>query len=364
MDGIYIHIPFCASKCPYCDFYSLVSDEAVRESYKNKVIEAIESCPFELHADTVYFGGGTPNLMGEKFLLEILDAASKKFNLSSESEITLEANPSFQDLDMFQNLKKGGFTRISFGVQSSNNETLKILGRRHNFEEAVSAVYSAKEAGFQHISVDLMMSVPSQTKENLLKDIDNFSRLPVDHISSYLLKLEPGTPFYKRYPDPDEDLAADSYLLAVEALEKKGFHQYEISNFSKSREARSRHNLKYWLLDDYLGIGPSAHSLIKGKRFYFDRNLKGFLNAENVWEQTKFESVGNTEEEKIMLNLRLTDGLNLKSLKNDTSQLRKKCEKFAKIKMGKLEGDTFSLTPQGFLLSNCIIEECIESYEE
>ena len=364
MDGIYIHIPFCASKCPYCDFYSLVSDEALRESYKNKLIKAIESCPFILHADTVYFGGGTPNLMGEKFLLEILDAAYKKFNLSSGSEITLEANPSFQDLDMFQNLKKGGFTRISFGVQSSSNDTLKILGRRHNFQEAASAVYSAEKAGFQHISVDLMMSVPSQTEQQLLKDIDNFSSLPVDHISSYLLKLEPGTPFYKRYPDTDEDFAADSYLLAVKALEEKGFHQYEISNFAKNREAMSRHNLKYWLLDDYLGIGPSAHSLIKNRRFYFDRDLKGFLSSENVWENTKFESVGNTEEEKIMLNLRLTDGLDLKTLKKDTSHLKKKCEEFAKIKMGKLEGDIFSLTPQGFLLSNYIIEQCIESYEE
>lgn len=364
MDGIYIHIPFCTSKCPYCDFYSLVSDKYLREQYKNKLIKAIESYPLKLNADTVYFGGGTPNLMGEKFLLEILESAAKKFNLASDSEITLEANPSFRDLEMFKNLRKGGFTRISFGVQSSCNETLKLLGRRHSYEEAVSAVYSAEKAGFKHISVDLMMSVPSQTKENLKKDIENFAKLPVDHISSYLLKLEPGTLFYTRYPDPDEDFSADCYLLAIEELEKRGFHQYEISNFTKNDEAMSRHNLKYWLLDDYLGIGPSAHSLINGKRFYFDRDLKGFLNWDNVWEHTQFESIGNTEEEKIMLNLRLKKGLDLSSLKKDTSKLYKEMQNLEKMKMGKLVGDNFSLTPQGFLLSNCIIEKCIESYEE
>ena len=364
MDGIYIHIPFCASKCPYCDFYSLVSDEYLREQYKNKLIKAIESCPFSLDADTVYFGGGTPNLMGEKFLLEILDSVRNKFNIATDSEITLEANPSFRDLKMFKNLKKGGFTRISFGVQSSYDETLKLLGRRHSYQEAVNAIYCAQKAGFEHISADLMMSVPSQTKENLKKDIENFSKLPIDHISSYLLKLEPGTLFYAKYPDPDEDFAADCYLLAIEELEKRGFHQYEISNFAKDDKSVSRHNLKYWILDDYLGIGPSAHSLINGKRFYFDRDLKGFLSRDNVWEHTEFESLGNTEQEKIMLGLRLTKGLDLDSLKKDTAKLYKECKNFEKMNMGKFKGSNFSLTPQGFLLSNCIIEKCIESYEE
>ncbi len=363
MDGIYIHIPFCASKCPYCDFYSIVSDEYLKEQYKNKLVKAIMDCPFKISADTVYFGGGTPNLMGERFLLEILEAVTKSFSVACDSEITLEANPTFIDFEMLKNLKNSGFNRISFGVQSSNTETLRLLGRKHSYEEAKNAICFAHKAGFGHISADLMMSVPSQSKENLKRDIENFTMLPIDHISSYLLKLEPGTPFYASYTDPDEDFSADCYILAVEELEKRGFFQYEISNFAKSSRAMSRHNLKYWLLEDYLGIGPSAHSLINGKRFYFERDLKSFLNWENVWEHTEFEAFGNTEEEKIMLNLRLKKGIDLNSLKRDVTGLYKEMQGFEKLGLGKFEGSNFSLTSWGFLLSNRIIEKCIESYE-
>ncbi|MEG1972722.1 MAG: radical SAM protein, partial [Oscillospiraceae bacterium] len=263
---------------------------------------------------------------------------------------------SFESL---KNLKSGGFTRVSFGVQSTDDETLKILGRRHTALDAFTAINDANYAGFKHISADLMLAVPSQTKEKVIKDIEELSKLPLDHISAYILKLEPNTAFYKLYTDLDDDISADFYLTAVEELENKGFCQYEISNFAKSEGSQSRHNLKYWLLDDYLGIGPSAHSLIDKKRFYFERNLGAFIKSPHIWNDTCFESDGNTEEEKIMLNLRLKSGLDCNSLGEIGKRIIKHGENpkfngFLKIKNG-----VISLTPRGFLISNLIISEFI-----
>ena len=362
MDGIYIHVPFCSGKCPYCDFYSVFANEETIRSYVDSVLLAIEKSPYALKADTVYFGGGTPSLLKEKYLTEILLAVIKKFNVDSSSEITLEANPCSVNYEMLSSLKQSGFNRISFGIQSTDDNILKILGRKHNYQQAESAVKLADKAGFSHISSDLMLCVPSQTNNNLLQDITKLSSLPIDHISAYMLKLEPNTPFYNMYCEPDEDFSADAYLMAAELLEAKGFHQYEISNFSKSVDSQSKHNLKYWLLSDYLGIGPSAHSLVEGKRFYFERDLNKFIKSSNPWENTVFESYGNTEQEKIMLNLRLTTGLNLKSLNYNTKNLYTVCESFCKAGLGSIVDDTFALNPKGFLISNYIITKCLENY--
>ncbi|HAN43965.1 MAG TPA: coproporphyrinogen III oxidase, partial [Ruminococcaceae bacterium] len=254
--GLYIHIPFCLSKCPYCDFYSVKTDGGSIKKYTAAVVNAIKSRPLGgLSVDTVYFGGGTPSVIGAENLAEILQAARDSFLVEQNAEITLEANPGTVDLSFFSELKKAGFNRLSMGLQSANDGQLKLLGRRHNADEAKAAVLSAQKAGFDNISLDIMLGIPQQTEKIVEKSIDFCASLNVSHISAYMLKIEPNTPFYKsNIADicPDEDMQADLYLHAVYCLETRGYKQYEISNFARDGK-KSRHNLKYWHCEQYLG---------------------------------------------------------------------------------------------------------------
>ena len=275
MTGLYIHIPFCASKCPYCDFYSERYSKKLAEEYKNAVIRNL--LHYNETYDTVYFGGGTPLLLGEKHLCGIMEAA--KPYLTADAEVTAEGNPGVSERADFKKLREAGINRLSFGLQSSNDKELSALGRIHSAKEAAETVKAAQKAGFDNISLDLMLGIPYQTEESLIRSIDFCASLGVSHISSYMLKIEEGTPLAKselRFLCADEEKVSDFYLLACEELEKRGFMQYEISNFAKDGK-RSFHNTRYWLDDEYIGIGPSAHSFMEGRRFYFDRSIKDFL---------------------------------------------------------------------------------------
>ena len=283
--GIYIHIPFCLSKCPYCDFYSIKYQEDTAEKYVQSVARALESSSVRgRKVNTVYFGGGTPVLLGEK-LVYLLDEVKKNFDVAPDSEITLEANPAAMTLETLQKLHEGGFNRISIGVQSASDSELARLGRRHNFAQAVESVQLSQQAGFQNVSVDLMIGTPDQTKDSISSFISTFAGLSVQHISGYLLKIEKGTPFAKQHIEkicPDEDASVELYLHTVAEMEKHGFFQYEVSNFAK-KGFESKHNLKYWRCQEYLGVGPAAHSFIDGKRFYFPRNLQDFVESKDPW---------------------------------------------------------------------------------
>ncbi|MDD5795976.1 MAG: radical SAM family heme chaperone HemW [Oscillospiraceae bacterium] len=361
--GLYIHIPFCSQKCPYCDFFSKTANDEKICEYTEHLMKSIEywSRKTDRLVTSVYFGGGTPNMLGEKNLCAVLEKIKACFNISSDAEITTELNPSFSDLLNFENLRKSGFNRLSFGMQSSNNDELKMLGRKHTADEVKSVVINAQNSGFENISLDLMLGIPKQTKSSLAESIKFCKDCNVTHISAYILKIEKNTPFYKKQATlnlPDDDRQAELYLFACEELEKYGYLQYEISNFSKTGY-ESKHNLTYWECEEYIGIGPSAHSFFDGKRFYYERSFEDFYKNKIV-----FDCFGGDKEEYIMLNLRLKKGLDLKKYQDKFKEkipdsTIKKAESFEKMGLLTLEDNSIRLTKEGFLVSNTIISELI-----
>ncbi len=310
MLGIYIHVPFCVSKCPYCDFYSIpLPDDSLLDTYTDEVCKRLRALP-SCTSDTLYFGGGTPSLLGGKRLARIIGAAAPF--LTADAEITLEANPADALYDTFTAFSKAGGNRLSLGMQAAHDTGLKALGRRHTADDLYTAVDDAHRAGLHNISLDIMLATPSQTEQDVRDAVEKCVTLGATHVSAYLLKTEPNTPFYAqrdRLNLPDEDKAADLYLACCDALEAAGYAQYEISNFAKDGKT-SRHNLKYWNSEDYIGIGPAAHSFYEGKRWYFERSLPAFLNgAVPVAEDPDADVADGSETEYAMLRLRLTEGL-------------------------------------------------------
>lgn len=360
--GIYVHIPFCAAKCKYCDFFSKSGNEDEISRYISAVNERLAEYGRVLNrtADTLYIGGGTPGLIGADRLSSIADTAKSVFSLDN-AEFTAELNPASAGDDFdFEKLRRSGFNRLSIGMQSANNNELRRLGRLHTAEDVKATVSRARVAGFKNISLDLMLCIPEQTKESLNRSIEYCARLDVEHISAYILKIEEGTPFYKEKNTLtlDEDIQAEFYLFACERLEQLGYYQYEISNFSKPK-MESRHNLKYWNCDEYLGIGCAAHSFLNGKRFYTDRSFEEFYN-----EITHQDGDGGSVEEYIMLRLRLTEGLTYNLFKERFGfELPKKyivkAEKLSKTNFLICDNKGIRLTKEGFLISNTLILEIL-----
>ena len=317
--GIYIHVPFCRSKCLYCDFYSLPGKPDKRMgAYIRAVVKHIkEAGPLApLHrVDTIYFGGGTPSYLGADGLATILNAIRRYFDVSPTAEITFEANPDSVTPWMLHRLKGEGFNRVSLGIQCDDDKILKTIGRPHNYAQAVKAVKRIRRAGFRNLSVDLMYGLPGQTLEMWEKTVKNVLKLEPEHISCYGLKVEEGTPLFAyqdSYQLPDDDLQADMYLAMVDILRRRDYRQYEISNFAK-REMASKHNLKYWHGNEYLGFGPGASSDFAGKRFSIVRNLEKYVDGihnqttviEEMYEVPARERAG----EYVMLRLRTSAGI-------------------------------------------------------
>lgn len=363
--GLYLHIPFCMSKCPYCDFYSLPYREQSAQQYVGALLHALDTAPGKgREVDSIYFGGGTPVLLGSA-LLEILQGVYQNFSVQPDCEVTLEANPAAMTLQTLRQLHQGGFNRISMGVQSASDRELQCLGRRHSFEQAVQSVQMAQQAGFENMSVDLMLGTPGQGRQSVEHFVSSFAQQGVQHISGYLLKIEPGTAFAKNQIErlcPDEDQSAQLYLDTVELMEQHGFLQYEISNFAlPGRE--SRHNLKYWRCQEYLGVGPAAHSFLDGRRFYFPRDLAGFVGATDPWEQVVQDGSGGDAQEQLMMRLRLREGIDLgwfaRSFSLELEPMYKRAQFLQKHGLLKLQEDRLFLTPQGFLLSNSVISDLL-----
>lgn len=364
MTGIYIHIPFCKSKCPYCDFYSFKPDETQKDSYLKAVLCCLKESKnlVKTEVDTIYFGGGTPSFFGGERIKAVIDCIKENYNLVSP-EITVECNPSSVSDQLFKTLSVAGVNRISMGMQSAVDEERKTLGRLSGKEEIEKAIALSKKHGIDNISLDIMLGVPYQTMKSLDESIDFLLSSDIKHISAYMLKIEDGTPFYKMQNEltlPDEDTVCEMYLHTVKKLSKNGFSQYEISNFAKEG-FESKHNLHYWRTEEYLGIGPSAHSFIDGKRFYFERDFESFLKNPTLID----DGEGGSEEEYIMLSLRLSEGLSKEKYKErfgkypDESIFRK-AELFRKQGLLQITDDKISLTAEGFLLSNTIIGKLLE----
>ncbi len=362
--GLYIHIPFCDGKCNYCDFYSFKATNEELDNYTNILIEQIKTWGLKLNnkiVDTIYFGGGTPSLLGTERLVNIIKSIRKSFKIAANCEITLEANPSSATDLSFSTLKKNGFNRVSLGMQSSIDNELKLLGRRHIKEDVINSVNNIKNSGIRNISLDVMLGIPEQTESSLLETLDFCISLDVPHISTYMLTIEPETIFGKstdKYKFADDDTQARLYLLTADYLKNHGFEHYEISNFCKNGKI-SNHNMRYWQLKDYLGLGPSAHSLLDGKRFYYPKSIDDFKNNRIIYDGT-----GKTSEEYIMLMLRTGTGIDITEyetmfnvkLSND---FYIKANAYEKLGYIIIDDNSIRLTEKGFLLSNAIIADLI-----
>ncbi len=364
MTGIYIHIPFCIKKCPYCDFYSFSANQKDKDSYLKAVLCALKDKAHLVHTqvDTVYFGGGTPSTFGSDRIGAVLWAIRENYKLSKDAEITVECNPSSVSESFFNELYSAGVNRISMGMQSAVETERKALGRASDKNQVKKAIDLAKKAGINNISLDIMLGVPCQSMESLDESIDFLLESDIQHISAYMLKIEEGTPFDKIKDSlilPDEDVVADMYLHTVKRLREGGFFQYEISNFSLPGY-ESRHNLKYWHCEEYLGIGPSAHSFIGGKRLYYRRDFDAFIRGEDML----FDSDGGDKDEYIMLTLRLSEGLKFKEYEKRfgealDSSIIEKGKKFQDAGLLKISDEGIALNEKGFLISNMIISELI-----
>lgn len=355
--GLYIHIPFCAKKCLYCDFYSAVINEKVYKDYIAALLREIRRWGDSTRrpVDTVYIGGGTPSVLGRD-IKPLLREIKNFFNVLPDAEITAECNPGDSG-SFFDAAFKSGVNRLSVGVQAGDNGRLKALGRTHTTEDVEATILSARRAGFSNISCDIMIALPESNLKTLKEDIDFVCSLKPSHISAYILKIEPNTAFYKwrdKLAVPDEDGAADQYLFLCRELESRGFEHYEISNFCLPGK-ESRHNLKYWRCEEYLGIGPSAHSFISGERFYYERDLKGFIAGNKPVPDGK----GGEKSERIMLALRTNDGVPAEEF---SPAAIRKAGLFKKEGLLTDDGGKIVLTDKGMLVSNSIITEFL--YED
>lgn len=370
--GIYIHIPFCRSKCEYCDFYSVTQkDDRLLDDYLRAICAHIREsgalAPDYL-VDTVYFGGGTPSFFGADGMATILTAIRRSFDVDNSAEISFEANPDSVSPKLLRRLKAEGFNRVSLGVQCDDDDILEKLGRPHNYAQAVTAVERIRKAGFRNLSLDLMYGLPGQSLIAWEDTLENVLSLKPEHMSCYGLKVEPGTPLYG-YREmarlPDDDLQADMYLSAVRILRDRGYRQYEISNFCK-RNNECKHNLKYWNGGEYLGFGPDAASDFAGKRFKIMRDLPGYIEAiqnhgpvlQEVQEVPMRERAG----EYLMLRLRTARGISQEEYERQfllpfapLEQALEQCRLRGHALKG--EGGRWHLTPEGFLLSNSIISD-------
>lgn len=359
--GLYLHIPYCLAKCRYCDFYSKGGSHGVPPEYVDMLVRRMEQFrqngQLPDQPDTVYFGGGTPSLLTPEQVAQLISAA----NPAPSAEITLEANPETVNESILTGFLQAGVNRLSLGVQTALDESLARLGRPHTAAQSQEAFAAANRAGFTNISGDIMLALPQYTRAEFDATLDLIANGGATHISAYLLKIEPGTAFGKNPPAglPDEDAAADFYLYGVEQLEKAGFAQYEISNFARPG-FEGRHNLLYWNCQDYLGLGPAAHSCVAGHRFYWPGDTRAFLDP--VCQPVP--DGGCDAEDYILLQLRLTSGLNLTRLKEKynvefSAKQLYFVEKCVAAGYAHFKDNVLSLTPSGLIIQNSILCELL-----
>ena len=377
--GLYIHVPFCRSKCQYCDFYSMAcKDDRLMDQYLDAICNHIkESGPLSPNhkVDTIYFGGGTPSYFGADGMAVILTTIRRNFDVDPHAEITFECNPDSVSDRLLHRLRAEGFNRVSLGIQTDNDELLKKLGRPHTYAQAVAAYQRIRKAGFRNVSIDLMYGLPGQTLTMWQETLDNVLKLFPEHISCYGLKVEEGTPLYE-YKDaanlPNDDLQADMYLAAVEYLSSRGYRQYEISNFCR-KGLYSRHNMKYWTGGEYLGFGPSASSDFAGKRFTLCRDLQtyiqGIRDGGEVIDEIQDIPLRERAGEYLMLRLRTSQGIAADEYER---MFLLPFEPLTKILAqhrafgytGINDEGRWYLTPKGYLLSNTIISDLLVAQDE
>ena len=372
--SLYIHIPFCVKKCGYCDFYS-VCDLPRRGAYVNALIAQIKSFRAEAKnklVDTIYFGGGTPSLLSGEDVIRILKTIRSVFRVADEAEISLEANPGTLDPEKLSAYHEAGINRLSLGLQSADPKELQRLGRIHTREQFENSFLLARLEGFQNINVDIMYAIPDQTEQSLSDTLDYVIALDPDHVSFYGLKIEPNTPFGREENIeaalPVEDTQADMYLNSVEKLEKAGFLQYEISNFSKPG-FECKHNLKNWKCREYLGFGPAAHSFFEGKRFSYKKNIDAFiadpLERAKLYDEFEYLTCDDVAWQFVMLGFRLRLGIDIieygERFQDDfEAHYLERMAPFIDKQYILKTKTGYRLSRRGLLISNYILSEILE----
>jgi oxygen-independent coproporphyrinogen-3 oxidase len=368
--GVYIHLPFCVSRCAYCDFCSTAGQAKRMPKYQDALLTHIRESAPQLAPyliDTVYFGGGTPSYYGARRIVELLDALKTNGQLLKSAEITVECNPDTVRLGELRALRKAGVDRLSIGMQSANDDILRLIGRRHDFRQVERAVALARRAGFDNLSLDLIYGLPSQTPGDWADSLSRAIALRPEHLSCYGLKLEEGTPMYK-YKDspflPSDDEQADMYLYAVETLQGANYAQYEISNFAL-QGFESRHNRKYWKLGEYMGFGASAHSFVSGVRYSYIADMQGYIDGVagvgDVKLLDEYEEVTPQSKaaEYVMLGMRTAEGISRKEYRSiylsDFEPIEDVLRKYEKKGWVREKDGRWSFTATGFLLSNPLI---------
>lgn len=326
MLGLYIHIPFCKQKCKYCDFNSYSGITNMSSSYVEALTTEIMNCTKAENREinTIYIGGGTPTYIETEYIEKIMSVLNSKFNISNDAEITIECNPGTADIEKLKRIRDTGINRLSIGLQTTHDDSLKELGRIHTYSDFLDCYSDARKAGFDNISVDLMFGLPNQTPEKWLSTLEHVTKLSPEHISAYSLKIEPGTPFEKLYESgnlciPDDDQNRDLYDECVSILSGRGYKRYEISNFSKENY-ESIHNLIYWKTNDYIGFGAGSHSCLENIRYNNIYDIKEYIESviskndqvESLYKNTKNDSMC----EFVFLGLRLDEGISKKTFKD------------------------------------------------
>lgn len=384
--GIYIHIPFCKSKCRYCDFASYPSQFKNRERYfralrkeielrHKEIKKEVESTHQEIQIDTIYIGGGTPSIVEASYIGDVINCLKQNFDMSTCREFSIEMNPNTVTKEKIMEYKSLGVNRFSLGLQTTHDQHLKAIGRGHSYKDFLEAIKTIKSCQIENINADLIYNLPDETLEEVIEDIDRLAELDIKHISFYSLTLMKGTPLYKAYEEgrlnmPDEELEREMYHKGIERLKSKGFYQYEISNFAqKGRECE--HNIIYWKTKPYIGLGLAAHSCFEDRRWGNESEFESYVN---MIEQNKLpeqiesiEYLGNDEKifEYLMLNLRMTKGFSLADYEQRFGELldEKHLETLEKmIHEGLMESTTngYKLTLKGMDLSNYVFEQLMD----
>lgn len=378
MAGIYIHIPFCKTKCIYCDFYSTTRTELRRDYIRALCLELQQRADYlkDEPVKTVYFGGGTPSQLNEEDFRQVFQTLEKNFNMKDCTEITVEANPDDLSQTYTTMLTRLPFNRISMGIQTFHDETLKKLKRRHNAQQAIEAIENCRKAGFKNISIDLIYGIPEETQDRWQQDLKQAIQLGVEHISAYHLIYEEGTPLYKMLhqgdvKEVDEETSVLFFSMLMKELKNAGYEHYEISNFSKPGY-RSKHNSSYWKDEIYLGCGPSAHSYNRLSREWNEPSLtdyiKGMENGKRPYE-TEWLDATTRYNERIITAMRTCEGMNIELLKQDFgNEAWEYCLKMAEphLKNKKLEitlQGQLRLTHEGIFLSDGIMSDLLRTDE-
>lgn len=369
--GLYIHIPFCRSKCFYCDFCSLPrpKEDTVRAYLAALRRDLCRRAPdaAEYTVDSIYFGGGTPTYLSGEALADLLGEIFAHYRISPDAEITAECNPATADYGKLLRMREGGFNRLSIGLQSRHANELRALGRIHTAEQFEEILSDARRAGFANLSADVMSGIPEQTERSWMETLEYLCDLELSHISAYGLILEEGTPLYAQQGAlaiPGEETARRMYLDGVEYLARRGYRQYEISNFARPG-LESRHNLHYWNVEEFLGFGPAAYSDFCGTRFGNSRDLSAYIDDRPSLESSETPSLSERENEYVMLRLRLADGVSAGAFeerfgKGFEERFGARLNRFLPMGFVRRQGDAYAFTPEGMYVSNAILSEVLE----